>query len=51
MNAIEHWNALVKAEYRKRLLDALLKNDKVKIGPIVTAAINSIEPATVKRIA
>ena len=51
LNAIEQWNARIKDSYRKKLLEALMREENVKISPIVTAAINSVSVDVTKRIA
>ena len=51
LNPIEHWNALAKLNYRKLLLNELLKEEKVCISPIVTHAIETINNDSAKRIA
>ena len=51
LNAIEQWNARIKDSYRKKLLEALMREENVKISPIVTAAVNSVSVDVTKRIA
>ena len=51
MNPIEHWNALVKHEFRNRLLEALLERTNVNITPIVSAAVECIDNEKAKKIA
>ena len=51
LNAIELWNARAKDSYRKKLLTALMQEENVTIGPIVTAAIEGIHNDVAKRIA